>query len=72
MAQLRVDYRKFNTANKTNIKRESEIWLLNKSANKTDLDIEKEKNGNHEKDLEGNKFKIEKAVNSEVHKVKVK
>lgn len=36
------------------------------------MDIEKKGNGNHEKDLEANKSKTKKTINSEIHKIRVK
>lgn len=36
------------------------------------MDIKKEGNGNHRKDLKANKSRTKNAVNSEIHKIGVK
>lgn len=72
LAQLRVDDCGLSTANTTNMEKKSEIWFWNESANKTNLDIEEEKNGNHKNNLEGDEIRIEEVVSSEVYKVEIK
>lgn len=54
------------------MKNKSKTWFWTKSANKTDLDIKKKENGNHEIDLKGDESSTEKVVSSEVYKVKIK
>lgn len=51
---------------------ESKTWFWNKSTNTIDLDIKEEENGNHEKDLKGDEFRIEEVVNSEIYKIEIK
>lgn len=51
---------------------ESGTQFWNESANKTDLDTIEEGNGNHEKDLEGNKFRTEETVSSKVPQFEIK
>ena len=55
-----------------NTDNESGTWFWNKSANKTDSDIEEEGNRNHENDLEGDESRTEEAASSELHKVEIK
>ncbi len=61
-----------DTTNTTNIEDKSGTWFWNQSANKTDSNIEEEGNSNHKNNLEGNKFRIEEAVCSDVPKVEIK
>lgn len=74
-AQLKIDDCKPNTANTTNkdnIDNKFETWFWNQSANKIDSNIEKDKTGNYENDLEGDESKIEEVTSSEIHKVEIK
>ena len=70
--QLRIDDRKLSTTNTDDTDNESGTWFWNKSANKTDSDIEEEGNRNHENDLEGDESRTEEAASSELHKVEIK
>ncbi len=54
------------------MKDESGIWFWNESANEIDSDIEEERNGNHENNLQGNKSRTEEVVSSEVPKIEIK
>ena len=72
LAQLRVDDHKLSTADTADTKGESGTWFWNESANKTDLDTEKEGNDDHKMNLKGNESRTKEAVSSEVHKVEIK
>lgn len=54
------------------MKDEFETWFWNENANEIDLNIEEEKNGNYENNLESNKSRTKKAVSFEVPKVEIK
>lgn len=80
-AQLKIDDRKLSTTNTTNINNtdntnttdnEFGTWFWNESANETDSDIEEERNGNYENNLEEDESKTEEAASSKIHKFEIK
>lgn len=57
-----------NTSNSNNTKGKPETWFQNKTANKNNSNLNKEKNDENKGDLKGKYFKIEKTANLEVQK----
>ena len=75
LAQFNKDDCKLNTTDRTNTDNTNDTdntnnefgtWFWDESADKTDLDIEEERNNNYENDLKRDKSKTEKIASFEI------